>query len=223
MLNQFMKEGLVIIPKILLTKFKQLNISSEALVLLLGLVSLEQNRQEPIDLEHVKALLSWTIEEIYASLSELMDAKLIEFEWLKENSGKQQESISLKPLFHRLESFYQVVEPKQLEEDYTLVQLFEQEFGRQLSPIELGTISKWRTEDQMSDDLIQLALTQAVLNQAFSFKYIDKIILTWIKRNIRTVEEAKRDIDSFNQHKSQREQMDEPVDLSGFKLPNINW
>ena len=43
-------------------------------------------------------------------------------------------------------------------------------------------IKQWQTEDGYPDDLIQLALKEAVLNQAFSLKYMDRILLSWERK-----------------------------------------
>lgn len=51
-----------------------------------------------------------------------------------------------------------------------LYQLFEKDFGRHLSPIENEAISAWITTDEYELDIIQLALREAVLNQAYSLE-----------------------------------------------------
>lgn len=61
----------------------------------------------------------------------------------------------------------------------------EQNFGRTLSPIEYEEISHW--EDT---ELTRYAIKQSVLNGKFSIKYISKIIYSYEKENIRTVQEA---------------------------------
>ncbi|MFU1892569.1 DnaD domain-containing protein, partial [Enterococcus faecium] len=70
----------------------------------------------------------------------------------------------------------------------------EQNFGRPLSPIEMEMIKQWQTEDSYPDDLIQLALKEAVLNQAFSLKYMDRILLSWERKGIKTKNQAIKNI-----------------------------
>ncbi|WP_406603098.1 DnaD domain-containing protein [Latilactobacillus sakei] len=43
--------------------------------------------------------------------------------------------------------------------------------------------------DHYSAELIQLAVREAVLNQVYSLKYVDKILLNWQKQNIQTKED----------------------------------
>ena len=42
-------------------------------------------------------------------------------------------------------------------------------------------------------ELIRLALREAVLNQAYSLKYIDRILLAWERKNITTKEQVAAD------------------------------
>ena len=74
-----------------------------------------------------------------------------------------------------------------------LYQGFEKEFGRPLSPIELEMIGQWLNTDHYSPELIRLALREAVLNQAYSLKYIDRILLAWERKNITTKEQVAAD------------------------------
>src|SRR5699024_11453865 len=83
-------------------------------------------------------------------------------------------------------------EEKQEEnEEGTIFILFEQEFGRPLSPFEIETISVWLDEDKMKPSLIKAALREAVLMSKLNFKYIDRILREWKRKDIRSVEQAR--------------------------------
>ncbi len=69
-----------------------------------------------------------------------------------------------------------------------LIRVFEKEFGRPLSPIEIDRIRKW--EEDTAPEVVVEALKRAVLLGKFNFKYIDSILLEWEKNNIRTVREV---------------------------------
>lgn len=105
-----------------------------------------------------------------------------------------------------------------------LYQLFEKEFGRILSPIENETIGAWIAVDHYELDIIQLALREAVLNQAYSLKYIDRILLSWERKNIKTKEQVL----SQQQKRKQRyaKEMESKEVNEQELLPNIslhNW
>ena len=115
--------------------------------------------------------------------------------------GKRFEEYSLSPLFTRIEKHLKQKKNQskstQREEIFTLL---EQEFGI-LSPLDIETIHMWMTEDNFDPELIKLAIYEVNANQIKSIRYIDKILLEWKKKNITTVEEAKRQLIQFRQRK----------------------
>ena len=96
----------------------------------------------------------------------------------------------------------------------TIFEEIESNFGRTLSPYEIEEIGKW--EDT---ELTRYAIKKAVLNNKFSIQYISKILYSWKKENIRTVQEAQRDEEEFQnkkksnstrtRYKSERERWEE--------------
>jgi DNA replication protein len=75
--------------------------------------------------------------------------------------------------------------------------LFEQEFGRPLSPMEVETINGWLDQDRYPDELIRLALKESVFNGKLHFRYIDRILLDWNRNGIHTVEQARAQMQKF--------------------------
>lgn len=59
-----------------------------------------------------------------------------------------------------------------------LVNIFQHEFNKLLSPIEIEIIEDWKIEG-FDEDTIREALKEAVFNGAVSFRYIDKILQSW--------------------------------------------
>ena len=78
----------------------------------------------------------------------------------------------------------------------TLFEEIESNFGRTLSPYEIEEIGEW--EDT---ELTRYAIKKAVLNNKFSIQYISKILYQWKKKNIRTVQEAQREEEEFQNTK----------------------
>ena len=75
-----------------------------------------------------------------------------------------------------------------------LVDTFQQELGRLLSPFEIEDLEKSLKEDKTSADLIKEALREAVLNGKPNWKYIQAILRNWRHEGIKSVAqvEAKR-------------------------------
>lgn len=225
LMHQIFKEGIINIPRALIRYYQQLNISANAFVVLLYLIDHQQELQSEAYLQGVGKSLGFSDNEAYDYFSELLDAELIRFEMVKDEQGKQRDIINIEPLYRRLAQLIDDTHSETeipLPQSNSLISVFEGEFGRQLTQMELMQVADWKKMDHFSDEMIILALQQAVLNQAISLKYIDRILLDWKKKNIRTAEEAKREIQSFNQAKSQRE-IDKTQNFESFKLPNIDW
>ena len=62
-----------------------------------------------------------------------------------------------------------------------------------LSPIEFETINQWLEDDHYAPDLISLALKEAVLSQAYSLRYMDRILLNWEKKHLTTVAQVQKE------------------------------
>lgn len=78
----------------------------------------------------------------------------------------------------------------------SLYDVFESEFGRPLSPLEFEQVEKMQQEYGI--DLVKLALSEAVMAGARSFRYIETVLNNWSKAGIKTVDEARRQIEAFH-------------------------
>lgn len=106
------------------------------------------------------------------------------------------------------------------QQSINLLEIFQQEFGRLLTPIEMQTIGEWLDRDHYSQDIILEALREAVLNQKYSLKYIDRILLSWDKKNIRSSSQAKQETKRFA-HSQYKEPT--PTDDEEELIPLFNW
>ncbi|TVY02360.1 DnaD domain protein [Cohnella terricola] len=69
--------------------------------------------------------------------------------------------------------------------------LFEQEFGRPITPTEYEIMNGWLDQDQYPEELIRFALKESVFAGKLSFRYIDRILLEWSRNRVTNVEEAR--------------------------------
>ena len=74
----------------------------------------------------------------------------------------------------------------------TIFHFFEEEFARPLSPMECETISQWQAQDQFPDSMILAALREAVFANKVHFAYIDKVLMDWKSRQLKSLEDVKR-------------------------------
>ncbi|WP_239614243.1 DnaD domain-containing protein [Cohnella mopanensis] len=75
--------------------------------------------------------------------------------------------------------------------------LFEQEFGRPLTPTEYEIMNGWLDQDQYPDELIRFALKESVFAGKLHFRYIDRILLEWSRNRVTNVEEARLHAQKF--------------------------
>ena len=77
--------------------------------------------------------------------------------------------------------------------------VFEKEFGRLLSPMEIEQLKQWESEH--GQDLILEALKRASLGGKHTFKYLGGILLKWQKNKIRTIQDVERFEEEFKKSK----------------------
>ncbi|OBR64780.1 DNA replication protein DnaD [Paenibacillus oryzae] len=82
--------------------------------------------------------------------------------------------------------------------DTNLFSVFEQEFGRLLSPMECETISAWLDQDNYSEEIILFALKESVFAGKLSLRYIDRILMEWSRNRITNAEEARAHASKFH-------------------------
>ncbi|WP_314237878.1 DnaD domain protein, partial [Abiotrophia defectiva] len=162
-----------------------------------------------------------------SQLSLLADQGYLVFE--VDASG--QDRLSLAPLFERLETLNpspsqnqtttsagadQTSDSQETVTASQLIPLIEGEFGRSLSALEYETLNGWLKQDGYAPDLIRLAVKEAVLRQALSLKYIDRILINWERHGLTTAAQAqayldKRDKDQPNNQEAVYDQIDIPL------------
>ncbi|MFN0602824.1 DnaD domain-containing protein [Facklamia hominis] len=235
----WMKSGCTIIPNILIQRFAQLKLTSDEFVVVVYLLEHIHNHQSVDTVASIANQLGWSSEKLYANLNSLLDKNYLNIELVSNDQGKKTDHYTLRPLFdylndqmHKEQTSSQAVgqqKPSLLQNETKMSQLlqqFEEGFGRGLSSSELDMVNQWINQDKYSLDLIQLALREAMIREAYSFKYIDRILLNWQQNNIKTYEEARAYIQAFDQ-KSIRSASDyqEPSlkDQNNYQIPIIDW
>lgn len=120
--------------------------------------------------------------DVLEIINSLMEKTYISIEMSKTN-GIIEEFISLDLFFAKINSF--LVDTDKIDNSSDIYSKFEKEFGRTLSPVEYETINKW-IESNISIELIEAALKEAILSGVNSIRYIDKILFEWNKKGYKT-------------------------------------
>jgi len=198
---KLLKNSTANIPKLLLFNFKELKIDEKELIILIYIM----NEESLFNPKKMSEDLNYSLEEILTFVSELTSKDLIKVE-VKNIKNVREEHITLDSLYNKL-AFLVVKDETEVTNETTLYDIFEKEFGRTLSPIEYEIIKGWEESD-FTEELITLALKEAVYNGVFRLNYIDKILFEWKKKNIKTKEDVMKNNQDFI---SKRKQTKEEV------------
>lgn len=214
-----MKAGTVNIPYPLLTQYRSLGLSDTEAMLLLQLLAFKQVDQDEFpSMELLEHRLLLPTGEVSKAVRKLLKEGWIGIDqFTDEATGRHSESYNLSGMYERLAESLAVQqgnsrewrtvpgeipatdsEHRKLEDqERNLFVVFETEFARPLSPMECETISGWIDQDRYPEELIRLALKEAVFAGKVHFRYIDRILLEWNRNRVRTAEDAKAYIQRF--------------------------
>ncbi|WP_017755545.1 DnaD domain-containing protein [Calidifontibacillus oryziterrae] len=224
-LIDWLSEGSIAIPMLLLNYYKKLGLDEEQFMLLLHVYSsLESGNSFPTPKE-LSEKMTTTEMRCMELLKFLIQRGFLQIEENHENEIFA-ESYSLRPLWEKLVFFLLESNSKQKrlekeQEELNLFTIFEQEFGRPLSPIECENITMWLDHDEHDPLIIKAALREAVLSGKLNFRYIDRILLEWKKKGIKTIEQAREQGIKFRNH--QRSKQQTQAQQTTTAVPFYNW
>lgn len=219
-------EGATSIPNILLKVYSRIGVSDYQMMLLIQLIRLHVEEKELMPSpETLAECMESDPARIRREISDMLEKDIIAISRFYDGSRNLiLEGYDFEPLFLRVSDIWAVLRAREIEESEKLIKsqaglsddldnrfdahavdlitLFENEFGRLLSPIEVEQIDLWASE--MDPLLVVEALKRAVLGGKHNFKYINTILIEWKKNNIRTLEEIARYEQDFQKRRSRQ-------------------
>ena len=230
-LQRWIEQGTVNMSQLFFRKYKQLNIEDVEAMFIMQLVAFQTEGQPFPTPQDFANRMHLTANDVSLIVQKLMQYGLLQIKQSQDILGVYHETYSLMPLWLRLAE----AEIKQVEREEEqlaegeLFKMFEQEFGRFLSPMEVETISKWLDEDEHTPTIIQAALREAVIAQKVSLRYIDRILFEWKKKNVKSLADVERQTKQFRSATTtaptKREgQAETTANRNGIKrVPFYNW
>ncbi|WP_168188801.1 DnaD domain-containing protein [Thermoflavimicrobium daqui] len=194
-LVHLLQEGSIALPVVLLKEYKRLGLSEKEVMLLIHLILFREKEQKLFpSIGELKERMNGTTDELLQLIERLVKSGLLKIEEELDEEGLHSERYSLVPLFERLISSYTEEKNDKIALEETtydsIFHLFEQEFGRPLSPWECETLAQWIDTDGYQEELIEAALREAIYCGKMNIRYIDRILLEWQQHKIETVEQA---------------------------------
>ncbi|MEG0254668.1 MAG: DnaD domain protein [Vagococcus sp.] len=225
-IKDFLTADLTSVSNLLLQYYKKIGMTNNELLLYLQLLRFEQLGNSFPDLAEIAEPMDISVDELFQILQSLIDKGFVSIETQLNKHGQTEDRYDLTLFYNRLSHYLEQQEIKTVEKTNEkrvtdLYQTFEIEFGRPLSPIEFETIQSWLTTDSYDVELIELALREAVLNQAYSLKYIDRILLAWERKNLKSKQDVQMDQKKRSAKVEMKEQ-EEKEDELPF-VPLYNW
>jgi DNA replication protein len=237
-------EGSTAIPNILLKIYSNIGISDYQMMLLIQLIRFHVEEKELLPSpEKLAECMESDPSRIRRELDVLLGKDIIAVSRFYDGTRNIiVEGYDFEPLFLRVSDIWAGLRAKEIEEsekliknsagfgsnynnqfdDQTLdlISLFENEFGRLLSPIEIEQIGQWASE--MEPLLVVEALKRAVLGGKHNFKYINTILIEWKKNNIRTLDDISRYEQDFQKRRSRQKSMNTGTSPGGAGSNNTS-
>ena len=191
------KSGNLVLPSDLLLHYNQLFSSSDDFLVWQFFYLQNTTALGELSPSHIAEKIGKNVTEVNQAISRLTEKGLLQYRTIELN-GEIEVIFDATLALERLDQLFEKQAPNQVQSApndlKSLVETFQQELGRLLSPFEIEDLEKSLREDGTSADLIKEALREAVLNGKPNWKYIQAILRNWRHEGIRSVAqvEAKR-------------------------------
>ena len=192
------KSGNLVLPSALLLHFKELFPSSDDFLVWQFFYLQNTTALGDVSPSQIAEIIGKEVADVNQSISNLTENGLLQYRTIELN-GEIELIFDASLAFERLDSLLDsqtsaATAPNSKNQLKDLVETFQQELGRLLTPFEIEDLSKTVKEDGIKADLIKEALREAVFNGKPNWKYIQAILRNWRHEGIHSVAqvEAKR-------------------------------
>ncbi|MDF2935704.1 MAG: replication protein DnaD [Paenibacillaceae bacterium] len=212
-----LRSGSIAVPMLLLSGYAKLDLSEAEAMLILQLIGFREREHNDFPTpDELADRMSLTEEKVSSTLQKLMKEGFVGIDESTDSmTGMRYERYNLDGLWNQLAMVIAMEtrqEPEKAEpaikspapeaiavakktdrakQEGNIFLLFEREFARPLTPMEMETISGWLDQDRYPVELVNMALKEAVFAGKIHFRYIDRILLEWKRNKVFTPEAAK--------------------------------
>lgn len=196
------KSGNLVLPSALLFHYKDIFKRADDFLIWQFIYLQNTTKMDDLAPSQIASALNKTVAEVNRSISDLTAQGLLDMKTIE--LGSEIEVVfDASPVLALLDKL--VSEPKQVPEKQDvnpvkeLVEEFERELGRMLSPFELEDLQKTIREDKTDPDLVRAALREGVFNGKTNWNYINAILRNWRREGITTmrqVEERRKEYEN---------------------------
>jgi DNA replication protein len=204
---KMLEAGTTPLPNLILQHYRQIGLADEEMMLVIHLLGFKMEGNLFPTIHQLEERMSADAAGIVKMLQRLVQQQYISIEEEVDSStGVRSEWYCFVPLHKKIVLLLEQTEEKKQSGEKregiakNLYAIFEEEFGRPLSPIESENLAMWLDQDGYSEQLIMSALREAVISGKLFFRYIDRILFEWHRNNIRTPQQAREYSLKFRKH-----------------------
>lgn len=196
-----LKDSTFSFPKLLLLQYKAMNLTEGQLLLLIYLI----NYYGSFNPKKIGEDLGISLAQVMEEIGVLSGLGYVKIE-MKKIGNVRDEVVNLDGMYEKLAYFITVDTKVEKEVSVDIFSTFESEFGRPLSPMEYEIIHAWLSGDY-TEEVVMLALKEAIYNGVTNLRYIDKILHDWNKKGIHTKEDVMKSKKSFQTRKVENQEL----------------
>lgn len=186
----------ITIPRILFLNYKKIGLDEKELIFIIYII----NNIQIFNPKQISNELALTLNEVMETISNLKSKGILDIQ-INRIGNKRNEYISLDGLYNKLA--FQIINKEEKQESSNIYDIFEKELGRPISPIEYQIIGAW-LDNGATEEIITLAIKEAVYNGTTNLRYIDSIINNWTKKGIKNAQDVEKSRIDFKQKKEKK-------------------
>lgn len=201
--KKLIANGQTSISNYLLANYTQIGMTSNELVMFIQIKRYADAGIQFPKIDQITQSTGFQTNEAYEILHQMIKKHLMRIDTTHNQNGQRCDQYNFQLLYQKLERIskgsndnndnWRLNEVDRTEQSpmtessrLQVFQMIQKEFGRQLSPMEISTVSGWLDQDNYRPKMVALALREAVLNQVFNFRYIEKILMSWKSQGLNT-------------------------------------
>lgn len=204
---QHYKSGNLVLPSALLFHYKDIFSNADDFLVWQFFYFQNTTKMEDIATSQIATAIGKTVPEVNRSVSNLISQELLDMKTIELDGESEvlfDATLALKKLDDLLTAADEITVSSSKGTSNALKDLvedFERELGRMLSPFELEDLQKTVSDDKTDPDLVRAALREAVFNGKTNWNYIQAILRNWRREGISTlrqVEERRKEREQAN-------------------------
>lgn len=191
---EYYKSGNLVLPAALLFHYKDIFANSDDFLVWQFFYLQNTTKLDDLAPSQIASALDRTVADVNRIISSLTSQELLDMKTI-ELDGEIEIIFDASPVLAKLDAL--LTQPEDTEAPAeegnqlkSLVEDFERELGRMLSPFELEDIQKTIKDDKIDPDLVRAALREAVFNGKTNWNYINAILRNWRREGITTLRQV---------------------------------